>query len=598
MAPPAIEQNSNARVLGAPEQELVPPASAPKGSSHQQKRQKNAAEPAPKDVAAHADPPLALSALKTLMRDADADFAARRQVCEAYCALAQSLVDKFSGTKFALQRGHAIRVADLVTAAVARGFSSLASPAPLSPASPPDSPPANCAYLNDGASLRRNGPEPPREALPPLTPRAAHTAQTETVSWADRVARVPDPAPPSKPASSKRAKKGITPPQPGVSKPSKGKAGRAADDLRVLLRVSSLARRGIDLYDLRTTICSRLGLEQSAIRSINRTPTGFSIATRDLDIRTALLSDEMLPHLLDISGADTATLHQEWVTYVVQNVPLTINTVFDGAISTADVMLEEVEHQTGVKPVEAHPARSGPRVATNTCTWIVYFLSNVKSFRVFESNFSQLKRNSARVAFHADGCLGYCETRRCMRTRRCPQCSVPENHHPQMTDEGCTARVQCANCCGPHRSGHKGCRAAPQSVDGAPPKPKSRAALKRIRNAGKQDFAKQQEAEALPQEMESTGAPVASSLSAGDGDAALPSRKRPYLATQSNLNHFVTAVDAEGNPLPNPYRAGDTITISEVDLTVGDDQLSPPGADSSATSRAAGTTPDTCPPLC
>lgn len=262
MATPAIEQNSNTRVSDAPEQELTPPASVPKVPPNQQKRQKTAAVPAPKDTAAHADPPLALGALKTLMRDADADFAARRQVCEAYCALTQSLVDRFSGAKSALQRGHAMRVADLVTAAVAREFNPLASPTtPRLPDTPPDSPPANCAIPDDGASLRRNALQPTWETVHHRTPRAAHTAHTETASWADRLDRAPIPDPPSKPASSKRAKKGITPPQPGVPKPSKGKAGRAADDLRVLLRVSSLAHRSVDLYDLRTTICSRLGLE-------------------------------------------------------------------------------------------------------------------------------------------------------------------------------------------------------------------------------------------------------------------------------------------------------------------------------------------------
>lgn len=169
MATPAIEQNSNTRVSDAPEQELTPPASVPKVPPNQQKRQKTAAVPAPKDAAAHADPPLALGALKTLMRGADADFAARRQVCEAYCALTQSLVDRFSGAKSALQRGHAMRVADLVTAAVAREFNPLASPTtPRLPDTPPGFPSDQLCHS------RHMGDCPPPDAT-----RRAHRAHRD-----------------------------------------------------------------------------------------------------------------------------------------------------------------------------------------------------------------------------------------------------------------------------------------------------------------------------------------------------------------------------------------------------------------------------------
>ncbi|KAG7402450.1 hypothetical protein Forpi1262_v018952 [Fusarium oxysporum f. sp. raphani] len=122
---------------------------------------------------------------------------------------------------------------------------------------------------------------------------------------------------------------------------------------------------------------------------------------------------------------------------------------------------EEIEIQTGQKPVNIRPARHQPDNPL-TKTLLVSFLEPVKKYwRLFSSRPARLIKKTDRPR-QCNVCLDYHRSRTCYRLPLCKRCGKAAGH-----DSGdCTAPEQCANCLGPHSANFADCPARPKKVHG------------------------------------------------------------------------------------------------------------------------------------
>ncbi|KAL1971882.1 hypothetical protein VTN31DRAFT_1970 [Thermomyces dupontii] len=82
-------------------------------------------------------------------------------------------------------------------------------------------------------------------------------------------------------------------------------------------------------------------------------------------------------------------------------------------------------------------------------TWIVSFLENPKSFRLFKiSGKSRLIQKQQPITRHNPGCQGCCHPPRCARLPRCPNCDQVLKDHDGLAGPNCKNTLNCANCHG------------------------------------------------------------------------------------------------------------------------------------------------------
>jgi hypothetical protein len=128
-------------------------------------------------------------------------------------------------------------------------------------------------------------------------------------------------------------------------------------------------------------------------------------------------------------------------------------------VDIASVIREEIVAQTGTEPVSVRPSKNGPDLTTKTRSWIVSFLREVPTFRIFGADIrSRLIQKKPPIIRHDPGCQGYHPRHRCGRLPRCANCGRPDDHQ-HVTP--CTKPPQCANCHGPARADHENCPAKP-----------------------------------------------------------------------------------------------------------------------------------------
>lgn len=482
MAVTAAGEDMAQRGAAAPAEGGGPSQQATERPQQPQKRQRGS-QPAPqKDPAARTPPPCPTGAIDKAIKDAQSALNIRQVVCQRYSNLATQLVESFSADELAEHRACALKIRAAVEQQILKAL--FDSPTVGTLITPPESPRAGREPVGYSPPAANVAAAPPavatparqREGHPGLYTSAGTQEGRTKVRWS-HVAALPDTQPRVIPVATQRTRREKAP----------------KDDLRVLVRVNSLAAREREPYTLRKELEKRLGLEKGSIRALDRTPSGWAVKTRDLDTRQLLLSEERLRTVLEILEAESATLYQKWYTYAVQNVPFTINTPFaDSPLRTEDEILQEIQVQTGQKAVDAHVSRRGAYDTAPRATWIISFLKPARPFKLFgTTSVSRLVQKKDQIGFHEDGCLGYCHTRRCVRPRRCKRCGERLADHPAGE---CTRPVRCANCCGPFLSGHEGCPAAPRQERGRWifPTPRRRAD---IRKFGRHRFNEAHEAE-------------------------------------------------------------------------------------------------------
>lgn len=342
----------------------------------------------------------------------------------------------------------------------------------------------------------------------------------------------------------------------------------ARDACKILAAITQTARLDRqDTYMLRKELCTKVtDLTLKNIPNISETPTGWAVTLDTRETRERLLNQENIAILKNVLQAQTLVRPQKWFNYAVPEVPAMVTSLIPGEqVDMKELVQEEAEAQTGVKPVDVRPSKYGPNVQNNTITWIVSFTTEVKSFRLFNrSRQSHLVLKSIPVRRHEDGCQGYCIARFCQKARRCANCGEREMQHIGPLDGLCHNKAQCANCHGPFRAGHEGCPAAVIRKDGRIKKP-TRKELASIRQYGDKSFraaCAPPPAETLsPTSSQDTIAveiPTTTRKRKGDrireyeeankGPSSQISRPRRAVATPRNMNIVEMANSAFGTP--------------------------------------------------
>ncbi|KAH7460517.1 hypothetical protein FOMA001_g19568 [Fusarium oxysporum f. sp. matthiolae] len=225
-------------------------------------------------------------------------------------------------------------------------------------------------------------------------------------------------------------------------------------DLRVFIRLDAEApARAHNDYAIRAHISRKLGVDPRKI------PSGWAVLAADITTRDLLVQrqTEWAPDL----GAIAVEIRQEWFTYLVSDYPRKLTDLYGNEADSDAAVDEEIEIQTGQKPVNIRPARHQPDNPL-TKTLLVSFLEPVKKYwRLFSSRPARLIKKTDRPR-QCNVCLDYHPSRTCHRLPLCKRCGKAAGH-----DSGdCTDPEQCANCLGPHSANFADCPARPKKVHG------------------------------------------------------------------------------------------------------------------------------------
>jgi hypothetical protein len=242
------------------------------------------------------------------------------------------------------------------------------------------------------------------------------------------------------------------------------------EDRRLLIPVehSALLNRP-EPFALRQELCAKItGITTASIPLITPTRTGWAITPSDLKTRDLLTTLENSEIVMRVLRGTAVKQLEIWYNYAVLGVPYTMRQLSSNVvINTAELVTEEVLAQTQEGPISCRPSRHGPNLVTNKITWIISFLTLVRSFRLF--NASELSKpidKKPAISRHDPGCQGFCNLAKCTRYQRCNNCSTRLDLHAGPTEVNCTHRARCANCHSPFPIGHDHCPAAPYRKNG------------------------------------------------------------------------------------------------------------------------------------
>ncbi|KAG6979060.1 Retrovirus-related Pol polyprotein from type-1 retrotransposable element R1 [Fusarium oxysporum f. sp. conglutinans] len=231
-------------------------------------------------------------------------------------------------------------------------------------------------------------------------------------------------------------------------------------DLRVFIRLDAEApARAHNDYAIRAHISRKLGVDPRKIPRVLQVRSGWAVLAADITTRDLLVQrqTEWAPDL----GAAAVETRQEWFTYLVSDYPRKLTDLYGNEVDSDAAVEEEIEIQTGQKPVNIRPARHQPDNPL-TKTLLVSFLEPVKKYwRLFSSRPARLIKKTDRPR-QCNVCLDYHRSCTCHRLPLCKRCGKVAGH-----DSGdCTAPEQCANCLGPHSANFADCPARPKKVHG------------------------------------------------------------------------------------------------------------------------------------
>lgn len=231
------------------------------------------------------------------------------------------------------------------------------------------------------------------------------------------------------------------------------------EDLRVFIRLEARApARAQNCYAIRTHICGKLGAISNKIRQVFPVRSGWAVLTADPETRDYLV-EKQAEWAADL-GATTIETNKTWFTYVISDLPRRLTDFHGNEVDVDSIVNDEIEIQTGLKPVDVRPARQTSEDPL-TKTLLVSFLKPTKKY------WSVLGSHPARPLDKTDRprqcetCWDYHSFRICRRRPHCQRCGKTGH---ALAD--CAAAEQCANCLGPHRAGFHKCPARPRKVHG------------------------------------------------------------------------------------------------------------------------------------
>ncbi|KAF4334268.1 hypothetical protein FBEOM_11900, partial [Fusarium beomiforme] len=203
-------------------------------------------------------------------------------------------------------------------------------------------------------------------------------------------------------------------------------------DLRVFIRLEAGApARAYSSYAIRTLIQEKLSAVSSKIRQVFQVRSGWAVLTADSETRDFLV--EKQAELTDFHGKE---------------------------VDSDSIVSDEIEIQTGLKPVDIRPAR---QFSDNPLTkaLLVSFLKPTKRFwSLFGSSTARLVDKTDRLR-QCETCWGFHFDRNCHRRPVCQRYGKIGHS----TDD-CAAPEQCINCLGPHQANFHRCPARPKKVRG------------------------------------------------------------------------------------------------------------------------------------
>ncbi|KNB15715.1 hypothetical protein FOXG_14138 [Fusarium oxysporum f. sp. lycopersici 4287] len=230
-------------------------------------------------------------------------------------------------------------------------------------------------------------------------------------------------------------------------------------DLRVFIRLEAGApARAHSSYAIRTLIQEKLSAASNKIRQVFQVRSGWAVLTADSETRDFLV--EKQAEWAAELGATTVETNKEWFTYVVSDFPIRLTDFHGKEVDSDSIVSDEIEMQTGLKPVNIRPAR---QFSDNplTKTLLVSFLKPTKRFwSLFGSSAARLIDKTDRPR-QCETCWGYHFARNCHRQPVCQRCGKTGH-----IIDNCTAPEQCINCLGPHQANFQKCPARPKRVHG------------------------------------------------------------------------------------------------------------------------------------
>ncbi|KAJ3469734.1 hypothetical protein MRS44_003799 [Fusarium solani] len=230
------------------------------------------------------------------------------------------------------------------------------------------------------------------------------------------------------------------------------------DDIRVFIPLDPDSPAwGNEPFAIRTFVAEHCNLTIGKIPQATRTKTGWAV--RPVDVTTR---DHILTKASTIGanlGADKVEPMVKWHTYVVQDCPTGFQSLGGERVDLIERIQEEVQAQTGLKPVKCHPTKKS-LTATGLANVVIAFDQKPKSrFCLFGT--SKLARPITKVSKpkQCANCWDFHTQLNCTRITKCRICG--RNGHDAETCPN-PERIQCANCAAPHAADYNKCPGRPR----------------------------------------------------------------------------------------------------------------------------------------
>ena len=263
-------------------------------------------------------------------------------------------------------------------------------------------------------------------------------------------------------------------------------------DKRVFLRLPHDHEwRKLSPAGIREVVVKNLSVSPVSFGRVKPVRSGFALSPSNEKWRDEILK---AGNGLFLTGAkiEPATT---WEPVIIPTVPFSIRTLAGITEVTKEILSDEIERVSKVRPVSLKLYGHNNSAAPHR-TWMAYFTKAPRAtFRVFdESGIGRSFKKPQPLEF-CKRCNGHHASKNCSRAPSCGNCGSTMH-----AENACLASTKCKNCGGPHRADSRRCLARPTRA-GAP----TREQLKIYRQAGEREFqalARAREAEQKTKEME------------------------------------------------------------------------------------------------
>ncbi len=307
-------------------------------------------------------------------------------------------------------------------------------------------------------------PAPPAYAAARIAGPAAAPASYRDAAAAKAGARMPAP-PPALPLP-------VAPAQKGPLKAKK-------PDLRLFARLpADSPMRTHSTFAIACALRRQLGPEgPKALKEVQRIPSGLALVPYD-ELSLEILQNNK-DRITAFLAAEALEGQQQWVTYVIQQVPLSVASLLGGPaieISPATVR-DEVLHLTKTTPTAVKWARPNPTDPTTGNMVVSFEASGDPRWRarvpLFGGTCPVRKCERKATIIQCERCHGFHSTRICIKAIRCSHCAATSHQtgdHPakqcQSNDPHHQCPPRCANCLGPHPATDIQCLLRPKQKNG------------------------------------------------------------------------------------------------------------------------------------